>query len=140
MRQINEAHVARPGLAVVEVAAADDATAFASRSCSPRSAQWRRRTVRPGILARPACGCGSSWTFSRTLTCRPAAGTLAVLVPGCDGAPKLAVLGAAEVCHAREHLQPRLRAGAESMSRAQWLATAAGLNPYAACIAAIACS
>ncbi|MER5549914.1 DUF6207 family protein [Streptomyces sp. NPDC002589] len=29
MRQINEAHVARPGLAVVEVAAADDETAFA---------------------------------------------------------------------------------------------------------------
>lgn len=29
MRQINDAHVAVPGLAVVEVAAADDATAFA---------------------------------------------------------------------------------------------------------------
>jgi hypothetical protein len=29
MRPINEAHVARPGLAVVEVAAADDQTAFA---------------------------------------------------------------------------------------------------------------
>ncbi|MFF8174171.1 DUF6207 family protein [Streptomyces chartreusis] len=29
MRPINEAHVAEPGLAVVEVAAADDATAFA---------------------------------------------------------------------------------------------------------------
>ncbi|MER6127850.1 DUF6207 family protein [Streptomyces sp. NPDC001795] len=29
MRQINDAHVAEPGLAVVEVAAADDATAFA---------------------------------------------------------------------------------------------------------------
>ncbi|MER8225393.1 DUF6207 family protein [Streptomyces sp. NPDC094143] len=29
MRQINEAHVAVPGLAVVEVAAADDETAFA---------------------------------------------------------------------------------------------------------------
>ncbi|OSZ59860.1 hypothetical protein OQI_13920 [Streptomyces pharetrae CZA14] len=31
MRQINEAHVAAPGLAVVEVAAADDETAFAIR-------------------------------------------------------------------------------------------------------------
>ncbi|MCC8452736.1 DUF6207 family protein [Streptomyces rochei] len=29
MRQINDAHVARPGLAVVEVAASDDETAFA---------------------------------------------------------------------------------------------------------------
>lgn len=29
MREINEAHVAVPGLAVVEVAAADDETAFA---------------------------------------------------------------------------------------------------------------
>ncbi|MFE4630516.1 DUF6207 family protein [Streptomyces mirabilis] len=29
MRQINDAHVAEPGLAVVEVAAADDRTAFA---------------------------------------------------------------------------------------------------------------
>ncbi|MFJ3445787.1 DUF6207 family protein [Streptomyces sp. NPDC086081] len=29
MRQINESHVAVPGLAVVEVAAADDDTAFA---------------------------------------------------------------------------------------------------------------
>ncbi|MGW2050831.1 DUF6207 family protein [Streptomyces sp. NPDC001858] len=29
MKQINDAHVALPGLAVVEVAAADDATAFA---------------------------------------------------------------------------------------------------------------
>ncbi|MEU4655022.1 DUF6207 family protein [Streptomyces sp. NPDC023723] len=29
MRSISEAHVARPGLAVVEVAALDDATAFA---------------------------------------------------------------------------------------------------------------
>jgi hypothetical protein len=28
MRQINDVHVARPGLAVVEVAAADDQTAF----------------------------------------------------------------------------------------------------------------
>ncbi|MER7576702.1 DUF6207 family protein [Streptomyces sp. NPDC126514] len=28
MRQINDAHVARPGLAVVEVAAADNETAF----------------------------------------------------------------------------------------------------------------
>ncbi|MET9914332.1 DUF6207 family protein [Streptomyces sp. NPDC006476] len=29
MRPINDAHVAEPGLAVVEIAAADDATAFA---------------------------------------------------------------------------------------------------------------
>ncbi|PBC93806.1 hypothetical protein SAMN05446589_0169 [Streptomyces sp. OV198] len=29
MRQLNDAHVAAPGLAVVEVAAADDETAFA---------------------------------------------------------------------------------------------------------------
>ncbi|MEW2811288.1 DUF6207 family protein [Streptomyces massasporeus] len=29
MRRISEAHVAQPGLAVVEVAAADDQTAFA---------------------------------------------------------------------------------------------------------------
>ncbi|WP_324613821.1 DUF6207 family protein [Streptomyces sp. DSM 15324] len=29
MRQINDAHVTVPGLAVVEVAAADEATAFA---------------------------------------------------------------------------------------------------------------
>ncbi|GHA70311.1 hypothetical protein GCM10010372_81940 [Streptomyces tauricus] len=29
MKPINDAHVARPGLAVVEIAAADDATAFA---------------------------------------------------------------------------------------------------------------
>ncbi|MFF8938145.1 DUF6207 family protein [Streptomyces paradoxus] len=38
--------MAMPGLAVVEVAAADDKTAFESRSCSPRGPRSRWRTVR----------------------------------------------------------------------------------------------
>ncbi|MFI8234895.1 DUF6207 family protein [Streptomyces sp. NPDC101209] len=37
MRPINDAHVTEPGLAVVEVAAHDDATAFAVQE---RLAQW----------------------------------------------------------------------------------------------------
>jgi hypothetical protein len=32
-----------------------------SRSCSPRGAPSRRRTVRPGSQARPACGGWASW-------------------------------------------------------------------------------
>ncbi|WP_369275757.1 DUF6207 family protein [Streptomyces sp. R11] len=38
MRPINEAHVAKPGLAVVEVAASDDQTAFAVQELI--AAQW----------------------------------------------------------------------------------------------------
>ncbi|NEA86654.1 hypothetical protein G3I38_18000 [Streptomyces sp. SID7958] len=51
MRPINDAHVAEPGLAVVEVAAADDRTAFAIQEML--AARWATapadRTVRePG--------------------------------------------------------------------------------------------
>ena len=58
MRSINPAHVAEPGLAVVEIAAADDATAFAvqemlSARCAIAPAD---RTVRepgePGVRLR----------------------------------------------------------------------------------------
>ncbi|QFX79496.1 DUF6207 family protein [Streptomyces sp. SYP-A7193] len=58
MRPISEAHVARPGLAVVEVAAPDDATAFAVQElfaarCAVATAD---RTVRepgePGVRLR----------------------------------------------------------------------------------------
>ncbi|MFJ4982043.1 DUF6207 family protein [Streptomyces coeruleorubidus] len=51
-KPINEAHLAEPGLAVVEVEAADDQTALPSRSCSPRGVRSRRRTERPGYLGR----------------------------------------------------------------------------------------
>jgi hypothetical protein len=51
MSQINDAHVARPGLAVVEVAAADDETAFAVQEMLAARAPSRRRTVRPGSSA-----------------------------------------------------------------------------------------
>ncbi|MGW1616536.1 DUF6207 family protein [Streptomyces sp. NPDC002285] len=51
MRPINDAHVAEPGLAVVEVAAADDATAFAVQELL--GGQWAiapadRTTGEPG--------------------------------------------------------------------------------------------
>ncbi|MFJ2008398.1 DUF6207 family protein [Streptomyces chartreusis] len=58
MRPINEVHLAEPGLAVVEVAAADDATAFAvqellARRCTVAQAD---RTTRdpdePGVRLR----------------------------------------------------------------------------------------
>ncbi|MCX5055068.1 DUF6207 family protein [Streptomyces sp. NBC_00474] len=58
MRQINDAHVAEPGLAVVEIAAADDGTAFAVQQllaarCAIAPAD---RTVRepgePGVRLR----------------------------------------------------------------------------------------
>ncbi|MDX3406431.1 DUF6207 family protein [Streptomyces violaceoruber] len=58
MRSISEAHVARPGLAVVEVAALDDATAFAvqellAAQCAIAAAE---RTVHepgePGVRLR----------------------------------------------------------------------------------------
>ncbi|MFJ5064686.1 DUF6207 family protein [Streptomyces nigra] len=58
MRQINDAHVARPGLAVVEVAAADDETALAVQELL--AARWgiapADRTTRepgePGVRLR----------------------------------------------------------------------------------------
>ncbi|MEU1924636.1 DUF6207 family protein [Streptomyces albogriseolus] len=55
MRPINDAHVAEPGLAVVEVAAADDQTAFAIQELL--AARWATaradRTVRePGVRLR----------------------------------------------------------------------------------------
>ncbi|MDT0614392.1 DUF6207 family protein [Streptomyces lancefieldiae] len=51
MRPINDGHVAEPGLAVVEVAAADDETAFAVQELL--AAQWAiapadRTTREPG--------------------------------------------------------------------------------------------
>ncbi|WP_307704511.1 DUF6207 family protein [Streptomyces sp. V1I6] len=62
MRQINDAHVAKPGLAVVEVAAADDETAFAVQELL--AARWgiapADRTPR-----EPAYGCAASWTCAR---------------------------------------------------------------------------
>ncbi|MER6405928.1 DUF6207 family protein [Streptomyces viridosporus] len=58
MRPINDAHVAEPGLAVVEVAAADDQTAFAVQELL--ATRWAiapaNRTVRepgePGVRLR----------------------------------------------------------------------------------------
>ncbi|MGV4891409.1 DUF6207 family protein [Streptomyces viridosporus] len=58
MRPINDAHVAEPGLAVVEVAAADDRTAFAVQELL--ATRWAiapaDRTVRepgePGVRLR----------------------------------------------------------------------------------------
>ncbi|MFE6337200.1 DUF6207 family protein [Streptomyces sp. NPDC057798] len=62
MRQIDDAHVARPGLAVVEVAAADDETAFevqellgtrwgiapADRTSREPGEPWRTAALLPG--------------------------------------------------------------------------------------------
>ncbi|MFK0024696.1 DUF6207 family protein [Streptomyces sp. NPDC090798] len=55
MRQINDVHVAEPGLAVVEVAAADDQTAFALQEVL--ATRWATatadRTTRvPGVRLR----------------------------------------------------------------------------------------
>ncbi|MGA5285215.1 DUF6207 family protein [Streptomyces griseoincarnatus] len=55
MKPINDAHVAEPGLAVVEVAAADDETAFAVQELL--ATRWATasadRTVRePGVRLR----------------------------------------------------------------------------------------
>jgi hypothetical protein len=55
MRQINDAHVAKPGLAVVEVAAADDETAFAVQELLAASwgiAPADRTTREPGVRLR----------------------------------------------------------------------------------------
>ncbi|WP_405454342.1 DUF6207 family protein [Streptomyces achromogenes] len=57
MRQINEAHVAVPGLAVVEVAAADDETAFAVQEllaarCAIAPADRTREPGEPGVRLR----------------------------------------------------------------------------------------
>jgi hypothetical protein len=55
MKQINEAHVAAPGLAVVEVAAADDETAFAvqellaARCAIALADRTTREPGKPGI-------------------------------------------------------------------------------------------
>lgn len=56
MRQINDAHVAVPGLAVVEIAAADDETAFAVQEllaarCAIAPAD--RTTREPGEAGEP---------------------------------------------------------------------------------------
>ncbi|MFF3934224.1 DUF6207 family protein [Streptomyces hirsutus] len=58
MRPINDAHVAEPGLAVVEVAAADDATAFAvqellaTRWASALADRTTREAGEPGVRLR----------------------------------------------------------------------------------------
>ncbi|MDQ0771555.1 hypothetical protein QF026_000021 [Streptomyces aurantiacus] len=58
MKPINDAHVAQPGLAVVEVAAADDATAFALQdllatqyAIAPAD-RTTREPGRPGVRLR----------------------------------------------------------------------------------------
>ncbi|MEV5085437.1 DUF6207 family protein [Streptomyces sp. NPDC056159] len=55
MRQINDAHVAAPGLAVVEVAAADDETAFTVQELLAARyavAPAERTTREPGVRLR----------------------------------------------------------------------------------------
>ena len=58
MQQINEAHVAVPGLAVVEVAAADDETAFAvqellaARCAIAPADRTTREPGEPGVRLR----------------------------------------------------------------------------------------
>ncbi|MER5699288.1 DUF6207 family protein [Streptomyces mirabilis] len=64
MRQINDAHVAEPGLAVVEVGAADDQTAFAlqevlaTRWATATADRTTRVPGEPGVrlLPEPATG------------------------------------------------------------------------------------
>lgn len=65
MREITDAHVAEPGLAVVEVAAADDATALAvykllAARCAITPADGTTREP-----ASPAYSCASPWTCIR---------------------------------------------------------------------------
>ncbi|WP_240436547.1 DUF6207 family protein [Streptomyces sporangiiformans] len=68
MTLINEAHVAEPGLVIVEVAAADDATAFAFQEAI--AARWATatadRTTREA--ADPAYGCAVTWTCASKST------------------------------------------------------------------------
>jgi Family of unknown function (DUF6207) len=58
MKQINDAHVAVPGLAVVEVAAADDQTAFAvqellaARCAIAPAERTTREPGEPGVRLR----------------------------------------------------------------------------------------
>ncbi|MFF9220785.1 DUF6207 family protein [Streptomyces viridosporus] len=58
MRPINDAHVAEPGLAVVEVAAADDQTAFAvqellaTRWATAPANRTTREPGEPGVRLR----------------------------------------------------------------------------------------
>ncbi|MFD8656646.1 DUF6207 family protein [Streptomyces mirabilis] len=66
MRQINDAHVTEPGLAVVEVAAANDQTAFALQEVL--ATRWTTatadRTTR--VPGEPAYGCAATWTCDRS--------------------------------------------------------------------------
>ncbi|MFI8076269.1 DUF6207 family protein [Streptomyces sp. NPDC086033] len=70
MRPIHDAHVHQPGLAVVEVAAADDATAFAIQDllAATTPTQSTRPTVR-SVIRRTWCPCR---TQSVRTACPPA--------------------------------------------------------------------
>jgi hypothetical protein len=62
MRNIVDAHVARAGLAVVEVPPRTTRPRTRFRNCSPRATPAHRATAPPGSRANPAYGCASSWT------------------------------------------------------------------------------
>jgi hypothetical protein len=70
MRAILDAHVAEPGLAVAEIAAADDATAFAIQDLLTEPLR-HRQTGRPEIQASRASGCGASSTYASAPTHSP---------------------------------------------------------------------
>ncbi|GGU44007.1 hypothetical protein GCM10010244_82660 [Streptomyces coeruleorubidus] len=74
MKPINEAHLSEAGLAVVEVAAIDDQTAFAFQELLAGRGRPRRWTVHPGPPASPEYGCAATWTFASSPTCSSRAG------------------------------------------------------------------
>ena len=62
MDPINEAHVSRPGLVVVDVATADDATALAFQHMLAERGRRRQPIAPPTTSASLVYGCAATWT------------------------------------------------------------------------------
>ncbi|MGA4966948.1 DUF6207 family protein [Streptomyces pseudogriseolus] len=84
MRPINDAHVAEPGLAVVEVAAADDQTAFAIEELLATRRQHSSNSIHLANLwnRRPVGGYGGEQVVGRHPLTHPADEGLEHLVEG----------------------------------------------------------
>jgi hypothetical protein len=72
MNPINEVHVQEPGLAVVDITAADAATALALQEAL--AAQWATATVSRATRASPVYGCAATWICASRSARRPRSG------------------------------------------------------------------